>query len=330
MDQPSCSVIIPTYNRARFLPRALRSALASGLESFEVLVVDDGSRDGTREVVAPFLDRVRYIRRENGGLPAARNTGIAESRGRYLAFLDDDDEYIPGAHQRMVEALDARPDVGVVFADVLVNDFQDTFERGHRRPVYDPLRQMPGEPIVEGIRALDPEGFLLFEMLTQNCVLAQSSVTRRAVLETAGLFDASFGNGYEEWEFFSRLAAQTRFAYLDAPCARIEKHDSNMSKKMELMIANAVRIRERFLGPPFRTSGELRARLRTLWKEAWFDWAMYAMRRDDLPEVRRRLRAYQREFGFDGRASGYVAMTYLPVAATRTLRRLKQLARGAD
>ena len=94
---PAFSVIIPTYNRAAVLPKAVRSVLAQDFEDLEVIVVDDGSSDETADVIRTLDDdRVRYVRRENGGLSRARNTGTERAEGRYLAFLDDDDEALPG------------------------------------------------------------------------------------------------------------------------------------------------------------------------------------------------------------------------------------------
>ncbi|MEA2137692.1 MAG: hypothetical protein QOG56_842 [Solirubrobacteraceae bacterium] len=94
---PLISVILNTYNRAALLPRAVESVLAQTHDDFELVVADDGSTDRTPRVVAQFRDRrVRYVRQDNAGLPAARNVGVARSSGRYVAFLDDDDEVLPG------------------------------------------------------------------------------------------------------------------------------------------------------------------------------------------------------------------------------------------
>jgi glycosyltransferase involved in cell wall biosynthesis len=94
---PSISVILNTYNRDALLPRAVGSVLAQTHDDFELVIADDGSSDRTRGVVAGFDDpRVRYVRQDNAGLSAARNLGVASSGGRYVAFLDDDDEVLPG------------------------------------------------------------------------------------------------------------------------------------------------------------------------------------------------------------------------------------------
>jgi glycosyltransferase involved in cell wall biosynthesis len=94
---PLISVILNTYNRAVLLPRAVESVLAQTRDDFELVVADDGSTDGTPGVVSGFSDRrMRYVRQDNAGLSAARNLGVASASGRYVAFLDDDDEFLPG------------------------------------------------------------------------------------------------------------------------------------------------------------------------------------------------------------------------------------------
>lgn len=94
---PFVSIVIPTYNRARFLGRLVRSVLNQTYKNFEVIVADDASTDDTAEIIKTFKDdRIRYIRHEsNAGAAAARNTGIKASRGEYVAFQDSDDEWLP-------------------------------------------------------------------------------------------------------------------------------------------------------------------------------------------------------------------------------------------
>src|SRR5688500_5293442 len=93
---PFFSVIICTYNRAAVLPRAIQSVLDQTFTDFELVVVDDGSTDATEVVVRAVADhRVRYVRRDNGGLSAARNSGVANATGRFVIFLDDDDQGLP-------------------------------------------------------------------------------------------------------------------------------------------------------------------------------------------------------------------------------------------
>lgn len=119
---PFFSVVIPTYNRAHVVGRAIRSVLSQSCQDFEIVIVDDGSADSTALVVGGFNDpRIRYIRQENRGGGAARNAGIDAARGRFIAFLDSDDEFLPAYLARM-RALLANSETGTVgYARVLVN-----------------------------------------------------------------------------------------------------------------------------------------------------------------------------------------------------------------
>ena len=110
-DNPRVSVIITTHNRATLLPRAVQSVLAQAYDDYEIVIVDDGSSDETQVVVADFEDpRIRPVRRNrSGGASAARNTGISKSRGEYIAFLDDDDEWTSTKLERQVAILDSSP-----------------------------------------------------------------------------------------------------------------------------------------------------------------------------------------------------------------------------
>src|SRR5690242_71279 len=111
---PEVTVVIPSYNGARYLGEAIESVLAQTHPSVETIVVDDGSVDGTTALVSSYGDRVRGIRQENRGLAAARNSGIRAAAGTYVAFLDHDDRYLPEKTARQVAVFEARPDVGLV------------------------------------------------------------------------------------------------------------------------------------------------------------------------------------------------------------------------
>jgi glycosyl transferase family 2 len=121
---PVVSVVMATYNFERFLPRAIESALAQDYpaEALDIVVIDDGSTDATPEVVRPYLDRVRYIRKENGGLLTTVNRGLAEARGELISLLSGDDEFMPWKTRAQVDFLLARPEVGMVYADLEVID----------------------------------------------------------------------------------------------------------------------------------------------------------------------------------------------------------------
>ena len=121
-DKPLVSIIIPCYKQAEYMAETIDSALAQTYRPIEVVVVNDGSPDGTEKVARGYGDRIVYLHRENGGLSAARNTGIARAIGFYFKFLDSDDQLHPEQVARQVEALAGREDCASLTAVRLYRD----------------------------------------------------------------------------------------------------------------------------------------------------------------------------------------------------------------
>ena len=121
---PTVSVVIPTYNRALMVKEAIQSVLDQTYSDFEIIVVDDGSTDDTREVVTAFADKVRYVFQENSGRSNARNRAIHMARGRYIAFLDSDDLYMPHKLDMQVACMEKVPEFGMVYSTAVCIDEQ--------------------------------------------------------------------------------------------------------------------------------------------------------------------------------------------------------------
>jgi glycosyltransferase involved in cell wall biosynthesis len=124
---PKISVIIPTYNSANYLPEAIESVLAQTYKNFEIVVIDDGSTDNTKEVVVPYLDQIVFLETENGDPAKARNHGIRKSSGEYVAFLDADDIWCPDKLERQLAYFSKNPHYHLVFSDAYetgVNNLQ--------------------------------------------------------------------------------------------------------------------------------------------------------------------------------------------------------------
>lgn len=185
-DGPFFSVILPTYNRRDQLPQAIESVLGQTFSDLDVWVVDDGSTDGTREVVAPYLNRINYISQPNSGPGPARDLGIASSRGSYLAFLDSDDRWESTKLEVMARAIANRPDVGLFYSDVRTID-----ETGRQLWVQE-------APHVDG------NGYVA--LLTGNFVTTSAVVASRKAVVEAGGFAESGLFGPEDWDLWLRIA----------------------------------------------------------------------------------------------------------------------------
>ncbi len=158
---PGISVIIPTYNSARFLPQALDSVFAQDYPWVEIIVVDDGSTDETLQAIRPYRDRLTYLHQENAGSAAARNAGLAQAQGEYVVFLDADDWLLPGKLQQQADILQAQPDVGLVHSGwQLVDEVGDPLE------TVEPWHEVP---------TLDIDGWVWYKPVQMGAMLFRKS-----------------------------------------------------------------------------------------------------------------------------------------------------------
>ena len=188
---PRVSVIIPTYNRAHLVGRAIQSVLDQTYDDFEVIVVDDGSTDNTMEVVSGFRDeRIKYIQHPvNKGTPAAaRNTGIRAARGELIGFVDSDDEWLPEKLQKQVDKFGTSSiNVGLVYGGYCVIDDQT---KRMIRQVYPRKR---GYMLREMLRMSGPPTSVLTPLVKADC------------FDRVGLFDETMIFA-EDWDMFVRIA----------------------------------------------------------------------------------------------------------------------------
>ena len=216
---PRVSVVIPTHNRSGFLRRAVRSVLGQTFQDFEIVIVDDASSDDTREVVASLGDpRIRYFRHEhNRRIAGARNTGVSNSTGEYIAFLDDDDEWRRDKLEKQVDMLDtSAPTVGAVYA---------AFAR---------VDVASGE--VVNISQVVKRGHILHDLCSRNWVGTASTVcVRRRCFEEVGLFDESVAFG-EEYDMWIRIAHRFDFRYIDEVLVGYGLHARRLSRNFDVMM----------------------------------------------------------------------------------------------
>jgi len=210
---PSVSVIIPAYKIAPFIGETLDSVFAQTFTDYEVIVVNDGSPDTTEfeRALAPYLERVRYFRQENLGAGAARNRGLREARGEFVAFLDGDDLWLRGYLEEQVEFLRGGGH-DLVYTDALL--FGDSPNAGQTY-----MQTSPSD---------GPVNFL--SLIRNECNVITSGVVarRRAVLD-AGLFDESLRNA-QDFELWARLArGGARIAYQRKVLVRYRCHEGSLS-----------------------------------------------------------------------------------------------------
>ena len=227
--RPRVSVIVPVYNSERFIHASLASVFGQTYRDYELIVVDDGSTDGTRAAVTALGSSVRYIHQPNQGPAVARNTGIHSAAGTLICFLDADDLWQPDKLALQVAAMDARPDVGLLFAD------EDEFDEqgvqcasllGTSRFHPDIAR---GTPI--------PAAFQ--KLLEENFIPTSTVMVRRQCFDTAGLFDSAL-KGPEDRDMWSRIAATYPIAAIPRILGRKRVVAASVSRNVERTLRSRI------------------------------------------------------------------------------------------
>jgi glycosyltransferase involved in cell wall biosynthesis len=260
---PLVSVVVPTFNRKAWLREAIDSVLnQQHAPSIEIIVVDDGSTDGTAEAMSDLSSQpiVRYFSQKNTGKPSiARNRGLREAKGEFIAFLDSDDLLHPESISRRLEILKAFEDVGLVSTDWRC--FSGSLDLGTRPSIISAkgfLEKVPADMIDLRADKLFVFGkSFVYELLQSDCMNTSSVMLRRKVLDIAGPFDESITIG-EDYDLWLRLGALARIAFLDEPLAFMRTHTSHITDDERRNFEDDRRVIERFL----RRSGPVPAGLR--------------------------------------------------------------------
>jgi glycosyltransferase involved in cell wall biosynthesis len=329
MKQPECrpalvSIIIPTHNRAEWLPGCVDSVRASRTSDVDIIVVDDGSTDATYQVMQNIGADVRYIRQTNAGPAAARNRGAREARGRYVAFLDSDDRWLPEAPQRLIEFMELNPEVVVGFGDVKVGNSRDGYSSKFALPEHDEFWRLPCQENEDGFRV--PEMRPFFQCMVRcNQVHISTGIVRRSAFELVGGYDEAL-RGAADWDLWLRLAARFSFVFSPSRVATYEKHTGNMSRDLDHMWGDFVRVLEKALKhEPNLTAGE-RACVQARLAQVMYEWTYFAFDRGELTVARRRSAGYLKLHGPDRRVLLYWCASWLPAGVVQRLRALKDWA----
>lgn len=253
MNAPRVSVLIPTYNRADLIGVAVDSVLAQTFQDFEIIVVDDGSTDGTREALAGYGARVQYIRIDHAGPAPARNAGFRAARGEYVCILDSDDLYYPHKLALQVAHLDAHPEHVMVYTDFSAFDDAGFFDEFHLRR-YHESAYAPGkrrysqlftenwpldeDPVIRDAAGKHPgwrgrrgySGHLFDAYLYDTVVFTNSMMFRRSLLDRVGLQNTYFGH-FHDLEFALRICKAGKVAFLDNPTYRLRYHPGQVSSR---------------------------------------------------------------------------------------------------
>jgi len=218
MNRPTVSVILPTYNRAALLPRAIDSILNQTVTDWEIVFVDDGSTDHTRTLAARYGEqlgeRFVYLSQPNQGGSAARNRGIERCGGRFVAFLDSDDEFAPAKLERQLVLFERCPELGLVYSDFSFVDLEGVHHASAFDAKFPLARQVRSREVGPGLCVCEGS---LFDTLIQGYFIATIvGLVRREVLGSSIRFDEDQAYS-EEWLFYLHVAKCCAAGFVDEP-----------------------------------------------------------------------------------------------------------------
>lgn len=301
------AVVIPCYNAAPYLGRALASVFAQSYRDFSVYVVDDGSPDDIEAVIRPHAERVFLLRQLHMGQGAARNHAIRLSSSPYVAFLDADDEWLPDKLERQVEVLERDLRIGLVYSDCTTSG------------------SGPGAGSFFA-RNGTPTGGRVFERLLSNCdIYTPTVMVRRECLQDVGLFNEELAVG-EDYNLWLRIAIRWNVAVI--PEALAIRHPSPRSLSLtttpKRALSTVITAFEHVMEASPSLSPRDRSSLRKAIAERHYEYGSYLLREGERTAARQELVHALRYGSMDWRVLAKLMLGFLPHSAFASLRELRQ------
>ena len=223
MDRASVSVVIPVYNNEPYIAAAVQSVLCQTRQPDEVIVVDDGSTDGTAEVLKSYRDRIKYVYQRNRGEPAARNRGICEAASEHVAFLDGDDLWCANKLELQMKYLDRHPECALVYSDMSTFDENGVIDAS-----------------VNSRFGISPPSGRIFAALFERSLFGSGSVVfRKKCIDKVGYFDEALlvGSDYEMW---LRISRHFDMGAVDQPLLSYRHHATMSTRGLGLKMRDGV------------------------------------------------------------------------------------------
>lgn len=215
MNNPRISVIIPCYNSEKFIKETMDSVLSQTYRDFEVIVIDDGSKDKTREIIQSFDDeRIKYYYKKNGGMADARNEGIKLAKGEHIAFLDHDDIWFSDKLELQLSEIEKSECIGIVYSGYIEINDKHIILRESR-----PLRK----------------GMILKNLLIEGNIVGTPScvIVRKRVLDKVGVFNPSLSIS-ADWDLWIRIAKFYQVSFVDKVLLKYRVHENSAHKNLIL------------------------------------------------------------------------------------------------
>lgn len=264
---PLVSIIIPSFNMSALAVRAVESVLDQTYKNIEVIVVDDGSTDDTRQCLKIFGDKIRYVYKSNGGVCSARNVGLKMAQGKFIGLLDSDDTYMPEKVERCLDFLLKHADYGFVHTDTYLVDSKGRVIEQYQNP----KSRMTGE--------------ITDTLLMGNFIANPTNFFRRECYERCGGYEESlFPPG--DWDLWLRIASQFKVGYIDQPLSKYSVLSNSCFNDLERTKREEKWVLDRF----FKSHPKVGQRIK---RKAYSE---YHLRNAQCYFVKRQEEQYRKEF----------------------------------
>lgn len=306
MDKPEVSVIIPTHNYADYIGEALESVFNQSFNNFEVIVVDDGSSDSTRKIIESYGDQIRYFYQEQQGPAKARNKGIIESRGIYIAFLDADDIWYPTKLEKQMSLFKANPEIGMAITDNKLFD-----ERGIYKAYV-------------GKKTYLFKGDLAANIFINSGVVTPTVMVRREVFDKVGLFEEGLRIG-EDDNMWIRIAVEYEVAIVDEALAGIRNHAArtmNINDSLVESVGKNIKLLTTKYGP--KVASKILPLAPLKYHQLYFNDGYKYFENRDYPQARRQFLKALNYSCWHWKTYVYTALTFTPLWITSMVRLLKR------
>ena len=300
--RPEVAVIIPCYNAAPYVGRALESVFAQTYRDYCVYAIDDGSSDDTTAVLRSYRDEIISLRREHSGQAAARNHGIRHSDSPYIAFLDADDEWLPEKLERQVRMLREAPRVGMIYSDC--------FTSGNGRGA--------GSYFA---RVGTPTGGRVFEQFLKACgVYTPTVIVRRECLLDVGLFDETLPVG-EDYNLWLRLAARCEIEVIPEALAirHVVPGSLSLTTSREQVASNVITVLEKLLEACLNLTPHERRALRVAIGRRYYEYGSFLLSQGENERSREPFLTTWRYGLYDWRTIAKLGLGFLPHRASLVL-----------
>jgi glycosyltransferase involved in cell wall biosynthesis len=306
MNKPEVSVIIPTHNYAQYIRQALDSVFNQTYKDYEIIVVDDGSQDSTREIMLSYGDRIRYYYQENQGPAKARNKGIIESRGKYIAFLDADDIWFPSKLAKQIEMFKTNSRLGMVLTDNSLFDDAGVYKEyvGKKNYLFN--------------------GDIVANIFIRSGVVTPTVMVKRDVFDKVGLFEENLWIG-EDDNMWIRIAVEYEVNIVDESLANIRDHRNRTIRVNDKFIEN-VEENIRLLTTKYgqKVAEKIIPHIPGKCNQLYFNEGYKYFEIGDNPRARQQFYKAIHYKHWHWKAYSYIAITFIPARIMSILKSIKR------